>query len=290
MTGTVVIALPRFMHHAERVAAYLGADIQEYTPDVFAGFFGTAEKIVAIMSLGIAVRQIGPLLRDKWTDPAVVVISPDFIYAIPLTGGHHGANDLARHLAGLGLTPVITTATESTGRESVEKIAERAGCDIVNRISTRQVNGAILDGDVPVHPIQGPAVVIAGPAVSLLVSRGEYCIGIGCRKGATQVAIKEAIRSALSDAGIGTADVMIYATTEKKRHERGLIDAIGAISGNLIFLDDDTINAQETISSSAATRLGLSGVAEPCAIAYARRKELIMKKRVHGTVTIAIAR
>ena len=55
------------------------------------------------MSMGIVVRKIAPLLDDKWTDPAVVVVSPDFRYAIPLLGGHHGANELAKELAGLGL-------------------------------------------------------------------------------------------------------------------------------------------------------------------------------------------
>ena len=79
------------------------------------------------MSMGIVVRKIAPLLRDKWTDPAVVVISPDFRYAVPVLGGHHGANDLAKELAGLGLVPVITTATESRGRDSVESLAERTG-------------------------------------------------------------------------------------------------------------------------------------------------------------------
>ena len=75
------------------------------------------------MSMGIVIRGIAPHLTDKWTDPAVVVVTPDFRYAIPLIGGHHGANELAGELAGLGLVPVISTATEATGRDSVEAIA-----------------------------------------------------------------------------------------------------------------------------------------------------------------------
>ncbi len=64
------------------------------------------------MSAGIAVRGISNLLNDKWTDPCVVVISPDFKFAIPILGGHHGGNDLAKKLKILDIKPIITTATE----------------------------------------------------------------------------------------------------------------------------------------------------------------------------------
>jgi cobalt-precorrin 5A hydrolase len=290
MNDTVVIALPRFISDAERIAAFLGADIREYTPEVFAEVFLYSRRIVALMSMGIAVRKIAPLIKDKWNDPAVVVVSPDFRYVVPLLGGHHGANDLAKHLAGLGLEPVITTATEATGRDSVEMIAARSGCNIVNRDSTRKVNAAMLDADVPVHAVNGPSVVIAGPGVAVLVRNGEFCIGVGCRKGVSAEEVTIAISRALSENGIGPDDVMAYATTIKKRHETGLSEAISALSGNLIFLDDDTVNAHAGRSPSRATRIGLLGVAEPCALAIARRKELVMEKKVYGRVTVAIAR
>ena len=290
MTDTVVIALPRFSREAERIAATLGAEYREYCPDIFAEVFPRARRIVAVMSMGIVMRRIAPLLRDKWNDPAIVVVSPDLAYAIPLVGGHHGANALANELSALGIVPVITTATETLGRPSVESIAQQHGCDIVNRDSTRAINAAMLDGDVKVHAIPGPAIVIAGPAVSLFVRAGEYTVGIGCRKGVKRDEVISAIRSACADAGIDIPDVMIFATTAKKFNETGLTEAISALSANLIFLDDDTINAQATVSPSKAKRIGLLGVAEPCALAVAKRKELVMKKNVYGRVTVAIAR
>ena len=97
-------------------------------------------------------------------------------YAIPVLGGHHGANELAKELAALGIQPVITTATEATGRDSVEAIAQRSACDIINRESTRRVNSALLDADVPVYTVQGPGIVIAGQDVSVLLKNGRiYC-------------------------------------------------------------------------------------------------------------------
>ena len=99
MTDTIVIALPRFMGDAKKIADFLGADVREYTPDIFFEVFPHTRRIVAVMSMGIVVRMIAPLIHDKWNDPAVVVVSPDLSYAIPVLGGHHGANELAKELS-----------------------------------------------------------------------------------------------------------------------------------------------------------------------------------------------
>ncbi|KAF5088534.1 Cobalt-precorrin-5A hydrolase [anaerobic digester metagenome] len=290
MTGTVVIALERFLPDARRIADALGADVLPYGPDVFRTAFAGYGRIVALMSAGIAVRGIAPLLTDKWRDPAVVVVGPDLRYAVPVVGGHHGGNDLARELAALGIEAVITTATETRGRESVEGIAARRGCDVVNRDSTRAVNAAMLDGDVPLYAVTGPGIVVAGPAVSLLVREGEYVVGVGCRKDADAAEVEEAVQRALREAGIRPEEVLVYATTMKKRNETGLIDAVAELGGNLVFLDDGTLNAQEAPSPSRASLIGLAGVAEPAALAIAKRKVLVLVKQTYGGVTVAIAR
>ncbi len=99
-----------------------------------------------------------------------------------------------------------------------------------------------------------------------------------------------AVRAALAEAGIPQTDVMLFSTTAKKCGETGLIDGIASIPANLIFLDDDTVNAQITATPSKAKKIGLVGVAEPCALAVSKHRELVMKKKVFGKVTIAIAR
>ena len=289
MTDTLVIALFRFLDKANTIAQFLGGEVREYRPDIFSEIFPHTKRIIAIMSMGIVVRRIAPLLKDKWNDPAVVVVSPDLAYAIPLIGGHHGANELAKELSALGIRPIITTATESAGRDSVEGVGERCGCDIVNRESTRQVNAAMLDIDVPLFAVKGPGIVIAGPDVSILLKKGEFTVGIGCRKGVKKEEVLDAIRYALAETGVAKDDVLVYATTRKKLNESGLTEAISSLSGNLIFLDDETINAQTGLTSSRATKIGLLGVAEPCALAVAKKKDLIMAKKVYGRVTVAIA-
>jgi cobalt-precorrin 5A hydrolase len=161
---------------------------------------------------------------------------------------------------------------------------------VINRTSTRQVNAGILDGTTRIYRVTGPAVILADRGVSFLSRNGRYAVGLGCRLGTTREEAERSIREALNEAGIGTDEVMIYATTEKKISETGLISAVESLGGNLIFLDDDTLKAQKMESPSEAGRIGLPGVAEPAALAVSGRKELIMKKKVFGKVTVAIAR
>ena len=123
---------------------------------------------MAVFATGIVVRDIAPLIQDKWKDPAVVVVDSNLNFAISLLGGHHGANELVRRISEIGAIPVITTATEVHNRNSVEGIAKVLGCDIVNKDSTRQVNCSLLEQDVEVLEIRGPRIVIVGDDVSVL--------------------------------------------------------------------------------------------------------------------------
>jgi cobalt-precorrin 5A hydrolase len=290
MTAICVIALPRFMKEAEEIARHLGAGVIPYGPEAFADAFPMYTGIVAVMSAGIVVRSIAPLLRDKWTDPAVVVVSPDLAWAVPVAGGHHGANRIARSLGEIGIRPVITTATETLGRMAVEAVAEEKGLGVLNPPSTRAVNAAILDGEVPVYPVPGPGIVIAGPAVSVLLREGEYAVGLGCRKGLPAGEVLAAVRAGLAEAGITPGEVFAYGTTVKKLREKGLLGAVETLGGNLVFLDDAAIGARPGPTPSRAGLIGLGGVAEPCALALSRRGVLLLPKKTYGGVTLAIAR
>lgn len=117
------------------------------------------------------VRDIAPLLDNKWYDPAVVVVDSNLNFAIPLLGGHHGANEIARKLSELGAVPVLTTATEVHGKPSVEGIADRLGCEIFNKESTVAVNCALLDQEIEVLEVRGPRIVVVDEDVSVLIRK-----------------------------------------------------------------------------------------------------------------------
>jgi len=288
--STVVTALPYFQEQGEQIAATINGEFIPYRSDLFSELFQNTQRIVAIMAIGIVIRNIAPLIHDKWTDPAVVVISPDMQYAIPVLGGHHGANDLAYLLQErCNLTPVITTATEATGREAVEVLATRENLRVVNTRSTRQANASVLIGNAGVYRVPGPGMVIAGSGVSFLVADGPYVVGIGCRLGTSADEIMQAIHSACEAAGINLEDIAIYASGAIKSHESGLLEAIRTLGRNIIFLDPSDLNGEAPPSKSAASRFGLPGVAEPAALAVSVHHHLILEKQIYGNVTIAIA-
>ena len=58
--------------------------------------FEAGRPIVGICASGILIRSVAPLLAAKQEEPAVVAVAEDGSVAVPLIGGHRGANALAR--------------------------------------------------------------------------------------------------------------------------------------------------------------------------------------------------
>jgi cobalt-precorrin 5A hydrolase len=121
--------------------------------------FSKFNAIVAVAATGIIIRAVAPLLKSKFSDPAVVCVDVVGRFVISLISGHHGkANFLARLIAdGIGAVPVITTATEAIGRKSVEDLAKKLRCDILNPEVLKELNSLIVnDGKVVIVYIGRP--------------------------------------------------------------------------------------------------------------------------------------
>ncbi|HID27266.1 MAG TPA: cobalamin biosynthesis protein [Methanosarcinales archaeon] len=225
-----IITFKNNMELANKIKSVVGGEILLYSKDVFERAW-KHRSIIAIMSVGIVVRKIAPLIKSKWTDPPVVVVSNG--YAIPIIGGHHGANELARKLP---FIPVITNR------------------EMVYNDST------------------------------------NYIIGIGTRRGVSKEEVLSAISQAIEECGIKLMEVRSFASASMKKDEVGLRDAISALGKEIVFVPYEVINTMTPESNSKASRFGLTGVAEPSALALSREKKLILKKRVYENVTIAIAK
>ncbi|PID45689.1 MAG: cobalamin biosynthesis protein CbiG [Proteobacteria bacterium] len=74
--------------------------------------FRLGERLILICATGIAVRTLAPVLNNKHTDPAVLVLDELGQFVIPLLSGHEGgANDWAAQVSKmLGAQLVMTTA------------------------------------------------------------------------------------------------------------------------------------------------------------------------------------
>ena len=87
--------------------------------------FSESDGLVFIGATGIAVRAIAPCLKDKFQDPAVVVMDEKAKFVIPLLSGHvGGANELAVQIGEVtGAVPVLTTATDVNRKFAVDVFA-----------------------------------------------------------------------------------------------------------------------------------------------------------------------
>ncbi len=244
------------------------------------------ELVVAVMAVGIVVRSLCPHLKDKWTDRPVVAVDSSLSCAVPVVGGHHGANELARFLASqLGLFAAITTATDSSGRPCLEEVTARLRATVVNKESSKAINLAFLKEDVPVLRLKGPKIVVVDEDVAVLKTMG-LVVGIGARKGVCASEVLQAIDEALSEAGRRREEIGILATAWLKREEEGMLQAASILGKEMICLSREALNSQEPSTASRASDLGLSGVAEPAVLALATK--LIFPKKAYGRVTVAI--
>jgi cobalt-precorrin 5A hydrolase len=244
------------------------------------------ELVVAVMAVGIIVRSLCRLLKDKWTDRPVVAVNSSLSCAVPVVGGHHGANELARVLASrLGLYAAVTTATDASGRPCLEEVAARLGAATVNKEASKAINLAFLKEDVPILRLKGPKIVVVDEDVAVL-KEGGLVVGIGARKGVCADEVLQAIDKALREAGRKREEIAILATAWLKREEDGMLQAANILGREMICLSQEALNSQAPSTPSRARDLGLAGVAEPAVLALATR--LIFPKRAYGRVTVAI--
>lgn len=72
--------------------------------------FTANTPIIGICAAGILIRTVAPLLTNKYQEPPVLAVAEDGSAVVPLLGGLHGVNDLARQIAAaLAVAPAITT-------------------------------------------------------------------------------------------------------------------------------------------------------------------------------------
>lgn len=147
--GAQLFAPEKFRAEAQAAApaalrCYAGR-LGEQMPALFALFDG----IVCVFSLGAVVRLIAPHVRDKKTDPALVVIDEAGRFVIPLLSGHvGGGNRLAGDLArAIGALPVLTTASDAQQTIAVDLLGRELGWTIdasaaeIVHCSAAMVNG-----------------------------------------------------------------------------------------------------------------------------------------------------
>ncbi|WOD37542.1 precorrin-3B C(17)-methyltransferase [Nodosilinea sp. E11] len=90
--------------------------------DTLVDLWTAYDGVIFALATGAVVRLIAPLLTDKATDPAVLVVAETGDQVISLCGGHQGGGDaLTRQVAHLlGAVPVITGSSPAHGLPGVD--------------------------------------------------------------------------------------------------------------------------------------------------------------------------
>lgn len=275
--------------------------------------FSQKDGLVFVGAVGIAVRAIAPHLRHKTTDPAVVVLDEGGRFSIPLVSGHlGGANQLAQEIAAyLGAIPVITTATDGRGLFAVDSWAKAQGCLVKEPERIKPVSAKVLDGKQ--ISLRCPWPISGEKPDEIFLTDEENCdtavtfyqkenfslhlipkaltLGVGCRKGMSQVTLETAFQALLREQNFVQEAFGQAASIDLKANEPGLLAFCAAHGWDL-----KTYAAEElaqvpgdfTPSSFVTQITGVDNVCERAAV-RASGGDLIQKKWKGAGVTFAVA-
>lgn len=117
--------------------------------DLIDSLFFTYRSLVIFGSIGMAVRLIAPCLKNKRTDPAVVVVDDAAKFAVSVLSGHlGGANTLAKTIAGLlGAQTVVTTGSDVLGTVALDMLGREFGWQIETPDLVTQASAAVVNGE-----------------------------------------------------------------------------------------------------------------------------------------------
>ena len=276
--------------------------------------FETGTPLIAIMSSGALIRLLAPALSDKHSEPPVLAVAEDGSSVVPLLGGHHGTNDLARKIADmLGSHAAVTTAGDL--RFGVALDAPPEGYRLVNPENAKDVMARLLAGDSAV--LKGGADWLSGSrlplsadgAVELLVSDrarqasfkslhyapATLAMGIGCERGAEAGEVIALAEAALNDNGLEPKALAGIFSIDLKADETALHEAALHFGVPLRLFDAATLEAETprlaNPSDAVFAEVGCHGVSEGAALAAAGPEGvLVVPKLKSRRSTVAIAR
>jgi cobalt-precorrin 5A hydrolase/precorrin-3B C17-methyltransferase len=277
--------------------------------------FASGRPIVAVMASGALIRLLAPLLSDKHSEPPVLAVAEDGSSVVPLLGGHHGANDLARQIAtAIGAHAAITTAGDLKFGLALDQPPEGyvlANPDRAKAVMAELVAGAgaRLEGASANWLTQSRLPFEQEARVTLTVTdqqktAGELelvyhpktlVLGMGCERHAKPEEAIALAEEALSKGGFARASLAAVSSIDLKADETA-IHAVAAHFGvPARFFSAATLEGEaprlKNPSEVVFAEVGCHGVAEGAALATVGASgELVVEKIKSKGATAAIAR
>lgn len=278
--------------------------------------------LIFVGAAGIAVRTIAPYIKDKFTDPSVIVIDEKGQFVIPLLSGHvGGAVDFAKKIAeNIGAIPVITTATDVQNKFAVDVFAKRNALVITDRKIAKEISAAILEGkpigfwsEFPVENrmpteiqrcetrdqlsdfCRGICVCQSVPDnkknnILYLLPQNLY-VGMGCRKGIPESVLLEELEKVLRNNGLWKKQIRSVGSVDIKKEEKGLMELAQSLQVPFLTFTAEELrqtgNDFET-SSFVKQITGVDNVCERTARKLCIDGEMLQKKVCMDKCTVAI--
>lgn len=281
------------------------------------GLFENGTPIVGICASGILIRAVAPLLSDKRAEPAVVAVGEDGSSAVPLLGGHHGANALARAIAmATGGTAAITTAGDVQFDLALDD--PPPGWRVANPERAKAVTAALLAGDnvaltveagnadwlaqsgahFAARGAQAIRVTDRAPAPmesALVLHPPVLALGVGCERGADPAELAGLVHDTLARHGLAAGAIALVASLDLKSDEGAVLALASALDVPARFFTVAELLAEtprlQNPSETVFRAVGCYGIAEGAALAAAGKDSpLIAAKQIRGGATCAIAR
>jgi len=311
---------------AQKLKPQLGAEI--HTPDCVAGgdvtyakatahlgdLFQDGRTIIGLCAAGILIRAIAPHVQDKRSEPPVIALAEDGSSAVPLLGGHHGANELARRITErTGGHAAVTTASEVRFGFALDDPAPGfvlANLQDMKGATAALLNGATIALEGTLNPFPAANYSTDADGVTLAVteknaegskSRLVYhpktlVMGLGCERNAEASELIALAEKVLADSKLSPASLAAIASIDLKSDEAALhaVAAHFGVPARFFTVEELTKETPRLKNPSeiVAKEVGVAGVAEAAALAAAgSTSELIVEKTrsLHGTCAIARA-
>ena len=254
--------------------------------------FRDGRTIIGLCASGILIRALGPHLVDKHQEPPVIAVAEDGSSVVPLLGGHHGANELARKIASLcNGHAAITTASEIRFGESFDEPA--AGLVLANPQDMKSATAARLSGQSITSEVTEHTA--KGSATHLVYHPRTLAIGLGCERNTSPEEVVALIRLVLDQHELSPAAIACIASIDLKSDEGAIHAAAKAFNVPARFFNAEELGAQtsrlKNPSVAVEKEVGIPGVCEAAALAAAgATSDLIVEKTKSLRATCAIAR
>jgi cobalt-precorrin 5A hydrolase/precorrin-3B C17-methyltransferase len=254
--------------------------------------FRSGRAIIGLCASGILIRAIAPQVKDKYGEPPVIAVAEDGSSAVPLLGGHHGANELARRIAAIsGGHAAITTASDLRFGAAFDEPAD--GLTLANPQDMKSASAARLaGGSVRVEVTE---TVTAGGPAHLVYHPRTLVAGIGCERGVPPDEVIALIDRVLQQNRLASASLAAIASIDVKSDEAAIHAAARHFGIPAIFFSAAELNREaprlKNPSSTVAREVGTPGVAEAAAFAATgEESDLVVEKTKSHRATCAIAK